>query len=311
MTLTIGLVNNMPDAALAATERQFTGLLQAAARGRDVTVKLFSLPNVPRAEYARAQMRGRYGDLEALAVTPLDALIVTGTEPRAADLKAEPYFPALAWLADWAETRGICTIWSCLAAHAVVLHRDDIRRRPRAAKLSGVFACERASFNPLLANLPAAIDTPHSRQNDLAAEDLRKAGYEILTVSEDAGVDAFARHGRSLQLFLQGHPEYDADSLAREYLRDVGRYLKGERDVAPAIPAGYFAADVEADLQHLVALAERMPGHGLMSRFTNAVSTAAPAHRWRADAEQLYANWLDEVAARKAEPAPVAQVVNA
>ena len=244
-------------------------------------------------------------------VAALDALIVTGTEPRTADLKAEPYFPALTWLADWTEANAVSTLWSCLAAHAAVLHRHDVHRRPRAAKLSGVFACERASFDPLLAGLPAAVDVPHSRRNELDAEDLRKAGYEILTVSEDAGVDAFVRHGKSLQVFLQGHPEYDADMLAREYLRDAGRFLKGECDTAPAIPASYFAPEVESELRHLMALAERMPGHGLMSRFTNLVSTAAPEHRWRADAEQLYANWLDEIAARKGEPAPVAEAVNA
>jgi homoserine O-succinyltransferase len=256
-------------------------------------------------------MRGRYGDLEALASANLDALIVTGTEPRASDLKAEPYFPALAWLADWAEANTVSTLWSCLAAHAAVLHRDGIRRRPRASKLSGVFACERASFDPLLADLPASIDTPHSRVNELAVEDLRKAGYEILTVSEDAGVDAFVRHGKSLQVFLQGHPEYDADSIAREYMRDVGRFLKGERSTPPAVPAGYFASEVERELRHMTDVAERMPGHGLMSRFTHVVTSATPEHRWRAGAEQLYANWLDEIAARKPAPQPRAEAVSA
>jgi homoserine O-succinyltransferase/O-acetyltransferase len=309
--LTVGLVNNMPDAALASTERQFAGLVKAAARGRDINIKLFSLPNVPRSEYTRAQMRGRYGDLEALAASSLDALIVTGTEPRTADLKAEPCYPALAWLADWAEANGVCTVWSCLATHAAVLHLDGIRRRPRAVKLSGVFASTRASFDPLLNGVSARLYTPHSRKNELPVARLEAAGYEILTLSDDAGVDAFVRHGKSLFLFLQGHPEYDADSLAREYLRDVGRFLKGEQAAAPLMPSGYFTPEVEGELRQLTGLAERMPGHGLMSRFTNVVSAAHLQQTWRSDAVRLYGNWIDEVAARKAGRSTVAEAVSA
>jgi homoserine O-succinyltransferase/O-acetyltransferase len=304
--LTIGLVNNMPDAALAATERQFTDLLHAAARGREVIVRLFALPNVPRSEHARAQMRGRYAGLESLAAAKVDALIVTGTEPRAADLKAEPYFPAMAWLADWAETNTLSTLWSCLAAHAAVLHLDGVKRRPRATKLTGVFTAQHVRPEPLLRGLPANIQVPHSRQNELDARDLDATGYQVISASEEGGVHAFVRHSQSLFVFLQGHPEYDADSLAREYLRDMGRYLKGERTAAPQPPANYFAPEVERELQHLTALAERMPHHGLLSRF--AAAATAPAHAWRQVAVAFYANWIDEIAARKAAQATDADV---
>ncbi|HWE46902.1 MAG TPA: homoserine O-succinyltransferase [Caulobacteraceae bacterium] len=306
--LTIGLVNNMADAALAATERQFTDLLTAAADGREVIVRLFSLPNMPRSDYMRNQMRGRYASLEGLAAAKLDALIVTGAEPRTADLKAEPYFPALAWLADWAEANTLSTLWSCLAAHAAVLHLDGVKRRPRSAKLSGVFDAHCTRLDPLTQGFDE-IAVPHSRLNELDARDLEEAGYEILTRSDAAGVDAFVRHGKSLFVFLQGHPEYDADSLCREYLRDVGCFLKGERPTAPLPPANYFAPEVATELRHLTGLAERMPGHGLMSRFA-AVATA-PAHAWRQGAVAFYANWIGEIAARKAAQATVAEAATA
>ncbi len=53
----------------------------------------------------------------------------------------------------------------------------------------------------------------------------------------------FARHEPSFHLFLQGHPEYAADTLLREYRRDVGRYLRGERADYPAMPQGYFGGE--------------------------------------------------------------------
>ena len=62
-------------------------------------------------------------------------------------------------------------------------------------------------------------------------------------VRRSAGVDAFAKQDGSFFLFFQGHPEYDADTLLREYRRDVARFLGGERDDYPAMPHGYFDAE--------------------------------------------------------------------
>ena len=61
-----------------------------------------------------------------------------------------------------------------------------------------------------------------------------------------AGVDAFAKQDGSFFLFFQGHPEYEADTLLREYRRDVGRFLGGEREDYPAMPLGYFNDDAAA-----------------------------------------------------------------
>ena len=65
-------------------------------------------------------------------------------------------------------------------------------------------------------------------------------GYRILTRSAVAGVDMFVRQDKSFRLFFQGHPEYEATTLLREYRRDVGRYLRGERDDYPGLPLDYF-----------------------------------------------------------------------
>ncbi len=296
--LTIGLVNNMPDAALAATERQFTRVLQSAAGEREVRLKLFSLPDVPRSEHAQALLRGRYADIDALPGANLDGLIVTGSEPRTPDLAAEPYFPHLTRLIDWAESNGVSTVWSCLAAHAAVLHLDGVRRRHLKEKLSGVFACERAADHPLLSGVEAPL-TPHSRQNELVEGDLTAAGYQVLTRSPQAGVDLFVRDQGALFVFFQGHPEYDADSLLREYCRDVGRYLRGEHEGHPSPPHGYFSAATVHALKALASEAARDRGLHLMARYLE-ITGQAPADTWRVNAQRVYANWLNEVAARQA-----------
>jgi len=94
----IGLVNNMPDAALEATERQFVELIRAATGDSVVRLRLYALPDVPRGDRGRQETAARYRDVAELWDSRLDGLVVTGTEPRTADLKEEPYWPPLAKL---------------------------------------------------------------------------------------------------------------------------------------------------------------------------------------------------------------------
>ncbi|HEX3920455.1 MAG TPA: homoserine O-succinyltransferase [Caulobacteraceae bacterium] len=290
--LRIGLLNNMPDAALCATERQFGDLLRAAGGDTEVELVLFQLAGVARGEKARASMDGRYQGAPAIADAGLDGLIVTGAEPKTPRLDDEPYWPALTEVADWTRFAHLPTVWSCLAAHAAVLHFNGIERRLLPAKLSGVFTSVPAGDDPLIAGA-ARLTMPHSRLNGLDEGELIASGYETLTHSRAAGVDAFVRREGGLQLFLQGHPEYDAETLTREYLRDVGRFLRGERPAHPGVPAGYFD---EATKVRLAALSQQPRP---LAEYEAVVAAASPDWTWRGSAIRLYRNWLAELA-----PAP-------
>jgi homoserine O-succinyltransferase len=308
--LTIGLVNNMPDAAFAATERQFLDLIAAVTPDTLVRFKLFSIPEVPRAAAMREHIASRYRDVAKLLDTRLDGLIVTGTEPRAAKLTNEPYWPAIANLVDWARDNAASTIWSCLAAHAAVLHADGIERQPLEQKLFGVFDYDAIAADPLMVGM-TRLAVPHSRYNDVPAEALTTCGYRLLAISETAGVDTFTREerGGSLFVFFQGHPEYDANSLTREYRRDIGRYLRGERAHYPAAPQGYFNEDaivVADDFRHR-AIRDRHPE--LLADFPLTEMEAGLDNAWRGSATGLYRNWIDELRRRQSKRrAPAAPV---
>ena len=288
--LTIGLVNNMPDPALKATERQFMKLLQAAAGPRRIRFHCFSLPSVKRSPEAKWHVESEYSDLSVLNEVEFDGLIVTGAEPIAPRLDQEPYWPELTKLIDWAKTNTRSTIWSCLAAHAAVLHLDGIERRQLPAKCHGIFDCEIVTSDSLTRAAPAPFKVSHSRLNEIRESDLDQAGYQVLTRSEQAGVDVFVRQYASRFVFFQGHPEYDALSLQREYLRDIGRYLARERDSYPRPPVGYFDAATEEKLarfekkaahQRHPALANELPGLNL--RADIGAGSAASV---------LFRNWL-------------------
>jgi homoserine O-succinyltransferase len=293
--LTIGLINNMPDPALKATERQFMKLLQAAAGPRRIRFHCFSLPSVKRSPEAKWHVESEYSDLADLKRQRFDGLIVTGAEPVAPELDQEPYWRDLTDLIDWARTNTRSTIWSCLAAHAAVLYLDGIERRRLPAKCHGIFDCEAVTNDSLTHAVSAPLKVSHSRLNEIVEGDLAAAGYQVLTRSAEAGVDVFVRQYASRFVFFQGHPEYDALSLQREYLRDVGRYLARERETYPRLPVSYFDAATEEKLARFEKQArhQRHP----------ALSNELPALNLRADiaagsaAAALFGNWLQYLGA--------------
>jgi homoserine O-succinyltransferase/O-acetyltransferase len=306
----IGLVNNMPDPAMEDTARQFLTLLEAAAvHGVVIRLKLFSMPGVPSSDWRRRHLSTYYSDFSDLWDAPLDGLIVTGTEPRAADLCAEPYWTCLSKIVEWAEENTIATVWSCLAAHAAVLHLDGITRSPLNEKCFGVFEHIRASDHRLLRGLHSPILTPHSRWNEVREDALLGAGYHILSKSSAAGVDMFVKERKSLFLFFQGHPEYDADTLLREYRRDVGRFLRGERENYPEMPKQFFDSATTSTLNAFCARALVDRREELLFAFPIEYLSNNVSNTWRSQALCTYRNWLNYIVQRKASrcvsPAPL------
>jgi homoserine O-succinyltransferase len=294
----IGIVNNMPDAALAATERQFTRLLESAPCQFGIDIRLFYLPEIARGEAARMQLQARYAPIDTLPGAGIDALIVTGCEPVRSSLADEPYYPSLTKLIDWAKDNTISTIWSCLAAHAAVLHLDDVRRQKLPRKLTGVYEFERMSDHPLLRGITGPVRVPHSRLNGLSSDDLVGHSYELLTYSNKAGVDGFVKMYGSLFVFLQGHPEYEHDSLYREYRRDVGRFLFDQKDEYPLVPQNYLTDDAIRDL---TALAEEVrPSRKIddLERFPQPNALRLSSSPWQTFADCLYRNWISYVGER-------------
>lgn len=287
--LSVAIVNNMPDSALTATQRQFTGLVMTATQGTAI-IRLYHLPAIPRGDKARRYLDANAEGIESLYRTRPDALIVTGNEPKAARLDDEPYWPDLTRLVDWAAANTRTTLWSCLAAHAAVLHLDGIERRRLPQKKSGVLACQ-VSPAGRAAGLPDMLSTCHSRMNAVDADQLLLRNYQILSSAADGSVDVFARTFGSRFVFLQGHPEYEPDSLMREYRRDVGRYLHGERETYPEIPENYFENETVIRMENFRTEAERLRHPDLASHFPETGIRAGLADRLAASAEAVFAAW--------------------
>ncbi len=299
--LTVGLLNNASGRALKASERHFVSLLRAATVRSGLRIRFYTCAKLDRDEWPVASTGETYSPIDELLsagrdARPVDAMVVTGMAPQAADLREEPIWSELAGLVDWAEERAMPVLWSCLAAHAAVLQTAGIQRQRFDRKLSGVYTCHRAPGGDVLARrLPQSWLTPHSRYNGVPEEALVASGYEILSHSEETGPDIFVRRSTALSIFCQGHPEYDADTLLLEYRRDICRFFAGASHEYPNIPCHYLDPALEDSLAGLRARAARVgPDPSLLSAILAIVDRAAGARgaAWRGPGVHLCAAWL-------------------
>jgi homoserine O-succinyltransferase/O-acetyltransferase len=292
---TCAFVNNMPDSAFVSTERQISGLLDAAAGDQTVELRRYTMKGVPRGDRITPVIEDGYSEVADLEEhPPPDLLIVTGSEPLAPSLAEEPYWADLAWLLSWAREEVASMLLSCLTAHAALDVFDGLGRIKLPDKCTGVFVQEVDRGHRLTAGMGSDVVLPHSRFNTVPIGAVRSAGYDVALYSDasDWSVATKVSDGREVVL-VQSHPEYGASSLLLEYQRDVRRYVCGERDALPCLPLHCVTGDDWCAVQHLqarIAAGERHPA--MLESFPFAEAAARAGWQWRDAGIRLYANWL-------------------
>ncbi len=189
-----------------------------------------------------------------------DGMIITGAPVENLEFEAVDYWGELCEIMDWTRSHVHSTFHICWGAQAGLFYHYGIPKRPLDKKLFGVFPHQVLKPNaPLFRGFDDVFYAPHSRYTEVWEADILRAGLEVLARSEEAGV-FLAKTEDSRQFFVTGHPEYDPDTLAKEYQRDRDKGL----DIA--VPAHYFPGDDP---------------------------TKEPIVRWRSAAQLLYTNWLN------------------
>ena len=242
--LHIGFLNMMPDAALQATERQFIRLIGNCNRIAQFYVYPFSLPGLNRSDVSRDYIERFYCKFEDLKRQGLDALIITGANPANPSLEQAPFWQPLMEVVRWADENVSSTLCSCLATHALLKHMYGIERQLLPSKKWGVFSHRISSpGHPLLRGINTRFDVPHSRYNEITRQQMEQAGLSVLAESKEGGVHMAVSPDQFRMIYFQGHPEYDINSLLKEYSREVSRYMSGEVSSPPPFPDHYFPAE--------------------------------------------------------------------
>ena len=292
--LHIGFLNMMPDAALAATERQFIRMVGSSNPIAQFYVYPFSIPELARGDTAMRHIDQYYFDFEQLKEEGLDALIITGANVTDPSLDQEPFWDPLIEVVKWAESHVTSVFCSCLATHALVKHYHGLDRVHLNQKQWGVYSHKVTNPNhPLLRDVNTRFDAPHSRYNDISREQFESAGCHVLAESPGVGVHLAVSPDQFRTIYFQGHPEYAAISLLKECKREVNRYIAGERDNEPRVPDNYLTSDGQALAEaHIAAVVKAVKDGSEPPPFPEAELLQFADNTWGDTGKALVNNWL-------------------
>lgn len=190
-----------------------------------------------------------------------DGLIITGAPVEQLPFEQVDYWQELCEIMEWSKTHVQSTLHICWGAQAGLYYHYGIPKYPLEEKLFGVFEHRVVHKNAILfRGFDDVFPAPHSRHTFVKREDiLAQPRLKLLAESEEAGVYAISTDG-GRQLFITGHPEYDATTLQTEYRRDR------DAGLPIAVPRHYYPGDDD---------------------------TKAPICQWRSQANLLFSNWLN------------------
>ena len=255
--LQIALVNLMP--TKIDTETQLARVLGNTPL--QIELELIAPSGHVAKNTSQEHMLAFYKTFDQVKHRTFDGVIITGAPVELMDFEEVDYWPELCEIMEWSKTHAHSTLHICWGAQAGLYYHYGIQKKLLDKKLFGVFkhTVEDPNFI-LFRGFDDKFWVPHSRNTTVAREDIEAVeGLKVLSASPEAGVYA-VKSPESKQVFLMGHAEYDADTLKKEYLRDVAAGI----DIQ--IPANYFTDDDPAQ---------------------------PPIVRWRSCAHLLYANWLN------------------
>ena len=255
--LKIAIVNLMP--TKITTETQLLRLLSNSPL--HVEIDLLTMDSHTSKNTPAEHLHTFYKSFRDIKSQKYDGMIITGAPVENLDFCDVDYWDELVEIMEWSKTHVTSTLHICWAAQAGLYYHYGVNKYTLDKKCSGVFLHKvNRSTAKLVRGFDSEFYAPHSRHTEVRAEDIKKVPeLEILAESAEAGVYiVFTKGGR--RIFVTGHSEYDANTLADEYRRDLDRGLN------PEIPRHYFPNDDP---------------------------TKRPIVRWRSHASLLFSNWLN------------------
>ena len=171
-----------------------------------------------------------------------DGMIITGAPVELLNFEEVDYWDELCKIFEWTKTNVYSTFHICWGAQAGLYYHHKIPKYILKEKMFGVFPHKPLDlYHPILRGFDESFYVPHSRHTEIRFEDIALCkDLQVLTYSEQAGIHLVADL-ECRNFYATGHSEYDAETLAREYFRDLDRGL----DIK--VPFNYFPDDDPAN----------------------------------------------------------------
>jgi homoserine O-succinyltransferase len=209
----------------------------------------------------KSHLESFYTSFDQIRDQQYDGMIITGAPVENLEFEAVDYWDELCDIMTWSRTNVYCTLHICWGAQAGLYFHYGIPKRSLPQKLFGVYEhTVLKKTSPFFRGFDDVFSVPHSRYTEVWEKDILAVdALELLSVSEEAGVFA-VKSKDNRHFFIMGHPEYDPDTLALEYQRDIA----AGKSIAP--PEHYFPGDDPSK---------------------------EPVVSWRSHGQLLYTNWLN------------------
>lgn len=253
--ITIGIVNLMP--IKTDTELDFLRIIAPSAERVDV--RLIRMMTHRSSHTSEEHLDRFYTSFDSVAEI-LDGVIITGAPLENIAFEDVDYWPELTSIFHYLRRNRIPTLNICWAAYAALYHRFGLSMKLLSEKISGIYPNRILQPDAdIAAGLSDNFPAPFSRFATWDFDELDNIrDIEIIASGKRQGPHILQTdHG--LEIYITGHGEYATDTLHKEYVRDLSKFMN------PKIPANYYPDD-------------------------NPDNT--PADIWHSDAVRIMGNWL-------------------
>lgn len=255
--LKIIILNLMP--TKLETETQLLRLLSNSPL--QIDIDFLQVATHEAKNVSKSHMDKFYNVFEDIKGNKYDGMIITGAPVEQMPFEEVDYWDELCKIMEWSKKNVYSVMHICWGAQAGLYYHYGIKKYPTDKKIFGIFPhfCL-DDTHPLMRGLDDIYYVPHSRHTQIKRGDIAQIkDLQILSYSEDAGVHIVADMD-CRKFFITGHSEYDRDTLAKEYFRDIDKGLDID------MPVNYFPKNDPK---------------------------AVPKMTWRGTANLIFNNWLN------------------
>lgn len=255
--LKIIILNLMP--TKLETETQLLRLLSNSPLQLDI--EFLQVATHKAKNVSKSHMDKFYKTFDEVNENKYDGMIITGAPVEQMEFEEVDYWDELCKIMDWSKTNVYSTFHICWGAQAALYYHYGIKKYKTPKKIFGIFphTCL-DDTHPLMRGLDDVYYVPHSRHTEIKMSDIAQVkDLQIISYSEEAGVHIVSDM-KCRNFFVTGHSEYDRDTLAKEYFRDLSKGLDID------MPVNYFP-----------------------NNDTNLV----PKMTWKGTANLIFNNWLN------------------
>lgn len=231
--LKICILNLMPDKITTETQ-----LLSKLSNGIiQIEITLLAIKNHTSKNTAQTHLDTFYSHFENIKDQYFDGLIVTGAPVEMLGFEEITYWQELQEILTWSKTNVFCSLFICWASQVALYHFYGITKHCFQNKLFGVYPHQAEEKNSqLLIGMDSIFYVPQARNTESDPIAIRKNPHlKVIASSKQAGIHITSSLDER-QVFMSGHPEYDKDSILKEYLRDINEPFN-------KIPENYFQDD--------------------------------------------------------------------